>query len=328
MKNTNNLSLRKRLRKKLSNSRIYWKMAKAAIDHKRPVLAQLVVTRRCNLSCGYCYEYDKTSKPVPTDVLKARIDHFKRLKVVFVTLNGGEPLLHPQIVELVAYIKKRGMVPMMNSNARVLTKELIEQLNAAGLYGMQISCDSLEDNAVTHKSMRRVKPKLELLQQYGQFIVRVNGVLGSGPPEEMLEVAKTVTDFGFDFQCSLMRDDKGRVVAFDEPTKKVYLQIRSMRERLPAMLNDRFQLPLINGNEYHWKCRSGARHFEVDGQGLVHLCQPRTGAPAKSIESYTRADIEYHFQLEKPCASKCPVAYAHLGSRMDYFRKQKQKTHV
>lgn len=322
------LSVTKKIRRKLDHTKIYWKLTKAAIDHQRPVLAQLVVTRRCNLSCGYCYEYDKTSKPVPTEVLKNRIDHFKRLKTVFVTLNGGEPLLHPQIVELVAYIKKRGMIPMMNSNARVLTKDLIEQLNAAGLYGIQISCDSLEDNAITHKSMRRLKPKLELLKQHGQFIVRVNGVLGAGPPEEMLEVAKTVTAFGFDFQCSLMRDHQGRVVAFDDRTRSVYMQIRQMRDRLPAMLNDRFQLPLINGKDYSWKCRSGARHFEVDGQGLVHLCQPRTGVPAKSIESYTRADIEYHFQLEKPCASKCPVAYAHLGSRMDYFRKQKMKNNA
>ena len=113
--------------------------------------------------------------------------------------------------------------------------------------------------------MRRLKPKLELLKQHGKFIVRVNGVLGSGPPQEMLEVAKTVTSFGFDFQCSLMRDDKGRVVAFDDETRKVYLQIRAMRGRLPAMLNDRFQLPLINDKDYNWKCRSGARHFEVDG---------------------------------------------------------------
>src|SRR3954468_18398578 len=89
---------------RISRKRALWSLAKAAIDKDRPVLAQIVVTRRCNLSCGYCYEYDKVSKPVPLEILKSRINELKRLKTVFVTLNGGEPLLHPQICELVRYI--------------------------------------------------------------------------------------------------------------------------------------------------------------------------------------------------------------------------------
>jgi MoaA/NifB/PqqE/SkfB family radical SAM enzyme len=312
------------MRRKFSRMHMYWQLVKAAIDIRRPVLVQMVVTRRCNLSCGYCYEYDKVSKPVPFDVLKSRVDDLKRMKTVFVTLNGGEPLLHPQIVDLVAYIRKRGMIPMMNSNARVLTPALIRGLNDAGLYGMQISCDSLVDNEVTHKSMRRLKPKLELLKQHGNFIVRVNGVLGSGPPKEMLEVAKTVISFGFDFQCSLIRDSKGRVMPLNDETRRVYMEIRAMRERLPAALNDRFQLPLVAGNEVKWKCRAGARHFEVDGQGLVHLCQPMTGQPAKKLNEYSTRDIRHHFYEGKSCSKKCPIAYAHLGSRMDFFRRQKK----
>src|SRR5215217_9339181 len=87
----------------ISRSKVLWYLTKAALDRDRPIHAQVVVTRRCNLSCGYCYEYDKVSKPVPPEVLKARIDELKRLKTVFVTLNGGEPLLHPQITDLVRY---------------------------------------------------------------------------------------------------------------------------------------------------------------------------------------------------------------------------------
>ena len=35
-----------------------------------PFLAQLVVVRRCNLSCTYCNEFDEESDPVPTELLK------------------------------------------------------------------------------------------------------------------------------------------------------------------------------------------------------------------------------------------------------------------
>lgn len=319
------MKTRNRTNPRISRKRLYWKITKAAFNPDRPVLAQLVVTRRCNLSCGYCFEYDKVSPPVPLESLKERIDHLKRLGTVFVTLNGGEPLLHPQIAELVNYIRQSGMFPMMNSNARVLTADLIRKLNEAGLYGMQISCDSLEDNTTTSKSLKRLRPKLDLLKEHAEFIVRINGVLGSGPPSEALEVAKTIMAYGFDYQCSFMRAANGSAIPLNSESKAVYMEIRKMRGRLPVMLNDRFQLPLANGKDAPWKCRAGARHFEIDGQGLVHYCQPQTGAPAKKLSDYTKEDIRQHFHQEKHCSKRCPVAYAHLGSRMDKFRSQKNR---
>src|ERR1041385_4850767 len=95
-------------------------IARAALDPDRPLVTHLVITRRCNLSCGYCFEYDKVSPPVPVDVLRERIDHLARLKSVFVTLTGGESLLHPQAAELVAYIRDKGMVPFLNTNGYLL----------------------------------------------------------------------------------------------------------------------------------------------------------------------------------------------------------------
>jgi MoaA/NifB/PqqE/SkfB family radical SAM enzyme len=307
---------------RISRARVFWKLTKAALDRDRPVLVQIVVTRRCNLACGYCYEYDKVSKPVPLSELKARVDALRKLKAVFVTLNGGEPLLHPHIAELVRYIAEAGMVPMINTNGHVLKAPLIQRLNEAGLFGMQLSCDSLEDNEVTEKSMRRLRPKLELLRQHAQFEVRVNGVLGSGNPAEMEEVAKVVVGFGFGFQCSLMRDSCGQALPLSEEALQAYLRIRAMKGRLPQVLNDNFQLPLARGERKHWKCRAGARHFEVDGAGLVHLCQPQTGSPAKPLAEYSVEDIRQQFACGKSCAARCPIAYAHLGSRLDGFRRQ------
>ncbi len=305
-----------------SKSKVLWNILKATADPSRPLLAQIVITQRCNLSCGYCFEYDKVSKPVPLDVLKGRIDELHRLKVVFVTLNGGEPLLHPQVIELVHYISSLGMTPMMNSNGWLLTSKIINGLNEAGLFGIQISCDSLEDNEVTKKSMKRLRPKLDLLKKEAKFKVRINGVLGSGTPKEVIEVAKIVLDYKFDFQCSLMRDESGNTLLFDEETKAAYNELRTLKNRLPSFLHDNFQLPLVKGEDIKWKCRSGARYFHIDTEGLVHLCQPRTGNPAKRLEDYTAEDIKFHFYQEKSCSKRCPHAYAHIGSRMDTFRRQ------
>ena len=49
----------------------------AGTDH--PLLVHIVPIRRCNIDCGYCNEYDKVSKPVPTSEMLARIDKLATL---------------------------------------------------------------------------------------------------------------------------------------------------------------------------------------------------------------------------------------------------------
>ena len=107
-------------------------VAAAALDRDRPLITHLIITRRCNLACGYCFEYDAVSPPVPTDVLKARIDHLAKLRSVFVTLTGGESLLHPEAAELVRYVRAKGMTPFLNTNGFLLTRKVIEDLTRPG----------------------------------------------------------------------------------------------------------------------------------------------------------------------------------------------------
>src|SRR5678815_2132329 len=128
-------SPRLRRTSRLADAKVAFTLARAAFDKDRPLIANLIITRRCNLSCGYCYEYDKVSPPVPLETLKERIDHIARLRAVFVTMTGGESLLHPGAHQLVAYARARGLVPFLNTNGYLLTRAWIERLNEAGLYG-------------------------------------------------------------------------------------------------------------------------------------------------------------------------------------------------
>ncbi len=313
----------KRKRQILRDARIALQVASAAIDTDRPLITHLVVTRRCNLSCGYCFEYDKVSPPVPLDVLKQRIDHLAKLRSVFVTLTGGESLLHPDVIEIVRYVREQGMTPFLNTNGYLLTKKIIEGLNEAGLYGMQLSIDNAKPNDVSKKSLKPLMPKLRLLARHARFHVRINTVLGSSPPEEALEVARTVVAFGFDSNCSLVRDETGALITPDPKTRAAYDEIRGLGRRLPAFLDDDYTRKLLDNGTMQWKCRAGARTFLVDENGLVHLCQPRIGSPGTPLLQYTVDDIRRQFDAPKPCAATCPIAYAHHASKLDQWRSQK-----
>lgn len=55
-----------------------------------PFLAQMVVIRRSNLSCGYCSEHDEFSDLVPAEVLEKRLLKLKELGTFGISLTGGD----------------------------------------------------------------------------------------------------------------------------------------------------------------------------------------------------------------------------------------------
>ena len=85
-------------------------VGKALASTGHPVMAQIVPMRFCNLSCAYCNEYDKVSKPVPIDEMERRVDHLGRLGTSIITISGGEPLTHPELDAIIARIRHHGRV--------------------------------------------------------------------------------------------------------------------------------------------------------------------------------------------------------------------------
>ena len=304
------------------------RLAAAALDADRPLLANLVITLRCNLTCGYCFEHDQVSPPVPTEVLKERIDHLARLRTLFVTLTGGESLLHPDVVELVAYVRARGMVPLLNTNGFLLTPAIITALGDAGLYGMQLSIDAVHPNDVTKKSLKTLRPKLALLARLARFPVRINTVLGAGPAGEVLEVARAALAFGFAPKVSLARDAAGALIPLDAEARAAYDEFRRMDRHTPSLLREDFyQVPLLRDGELAWKCRAGARFFHVSVDGLVEGCPSNPGLRLP-LASYTTADIRRAFDAPKACAPTCTQSYAHQASRLDGLRSQRGPAQV
>ena len=143
-----NLDFRTKFRRSLlrlhRSTREFRMIAKALVDTDHPVLAHLIPTRRCNIACAYCNEYDDFSRPVPIEDLVRRTDLLADLGVSVVTLSGGEPMLHPQLDDLIRHIRSRGMIAGLITNGYLLGPKRIEELNRAGLEYLQISIDNVE----------------------------------------------------------------------------------------------------------------------------------------------------------------------------------------
>src|ERR1700723_2445673 len=170
--------LRRRLKQVVRDFRGAREVVRALASTDHPLLAHLIPTRRCNLACTYCNEFDDFSKPVPTDEMFRRIDKLGSLGTAVVTISGGEPLLHPELDDVIRRIRSNGMIAGLITNGYFLVADRIKRLNRAGLEWLQISIDNVNPDEVSKKSLKVLDKKLQLLAEHADFHVNINSVVG------------------------------------------------------------------------------------------------------------------------------------------------------
>lgn len=290
-----------------------------------PFYTQLVVIRKCNLSCGYCNEYDTTSNPVPKEDLKARLRKLKELGSFSVCLTGGEPTMHPDLQELIRYSRYEAkfLKTAMITNGFYLTPDYIKGLNEAGLQAMQISIDGVEPNETSIKVLKSIEKKLGFLRDHAEFDVIVSGVIGACPPQESFEVIKTAKEMGFIPRVLLLHGPDGQVKLTQEELD-VYEKLKTM---IPKSLYDfgnrDFREKMIAGEDASFKCRSGSRYLYVNEFGDVQWCSQTPDLFKKPLMEYTKADLKEQFYTYKPCQDTCSLGCVRSSSNVDNWRSQK-----
>ena len=302
-------------------------ISRALVSTRHPVLAHVIPMRRCNLACAYCNEYDRTSDPVPVDEMKRRLDKLARLGTSVITISGGEPLMHPELDEIVAHVRRRGMIAGLITNGFYLTPKRIERLNRAGLQYLQISIDNVEPDEVSHKSLRLLEKRLKWLAEHADFQVNINSVIGAGikNPEDALTIARRAIELGFSTTVGVIHDGHGLLKPLSERERAVFDEIKRVSKTEYARLGW-FQNNLAEGKPNEWRCRAGARYLYVCEDGLVHHCSQQRGNPGTPLSEYTQADIDRAYDEEKWCAPYCTVACVHKVSILDNWRNPQNGT--
>ena len=103
-------------------------------------------TNACNMYCDHCYRDAgcKAEEELSTAEAKTLLEQIARAGFKIMIFSGGEPLMRPDIVELVAYAASLGLRPVFGTNGTLITLEMAQELKAAGAMGMGISLDSMD----------------------------------------------------------------------------------------------------------------------------------------------------------------------------------------
>lgn len=116
---------------------------KLLIIKNKPVTAQIEPTSQCNLNCKMCI---RKKIGVPTGTMsfpdfKKILDKLDRLYKIHLS-GQGEPFLNPELIKMIKYANSRGILIMLNTNATLLTKKIIDDICNVNIGEIAISMDS------------------------------------------------------------------------------------------------------------------------------------------------------------------------------------------
>ena len=156
-------------------------MTSNVLSLRAPLSVCLWVNSLCNLDCQYCYAKPFTNRQMDYDRLLELIDEIIAMGVFDLTLAGGEPLLYPQIVDILKKITSHDMTTAILTNCVRLPKNflpLFDSPNIRKKLMIQVSIDSIDSaqNDITRGKTTDVVRNLDLLLEHGVTVQLVTVV--------------------------------------------------------------------------------------------------------------------------------------------------------
>ena len=278
---------------------------------RKPLQCSIYLTDRCNLDCSYCTEYDNSRPHPKLEDLKLWIKKIRDLGTMRIALVGGEPLMHPNVVEIVRYCRELGFATSLTTNGFLLTRKLLKELEDAGLQVMQISVDRMTPSPITKKSFKTILPKLDYFKD-SKISLHITGVICADTLPESKAVLETGLARGIPTEVRLVHADpmsRFRVERGNKEELEAFIDSMIERKRRGEKIHTNeailhYQKSLLRNEPVDWTCTAGYKLFFVSAQGKFWECSMVHGE--KHIMDVTPEDLYANYR-KKSCQAGCGV---------------------
>jgi MoaA/NifB/PqqE/SkfB family radical SAM enzyme len=271
-----------------------WQWLRQTIRTGGPGQCVFAITNACNANCAFCcFALDKLARDawafVDAAAAKKAIDVLHRNFIRYLIVTGGEPMLHPQLDEIVAHAHGRGISVLLVTNGSRLTERRCRELAAAGVSTLIISIDAA--TAEAHEGNRKLPRVCERIRAANDLF-RSLGVQVTAS----VTISGLVTDF--DALADFLRELGFTAVTFSYPLTNlnssflgyanhplVRFAADELLARFEAVKRLRRYFPVVNplagleemqrfvrGEPQRFECLGGYRYFYLDWELKVWRC--------------------------------------------------------
>jgi len=261
-----------------------------------PFYIHFYVTERCNLRCKMCNIWKRKSPEMSLREIEQCAKVLKALKAQNIIITGGEPLLRPDLPDIVGLFHDYGFSTRLQTNGALLTEEKIRALTEAGLQNMTISLDTLDKEKLdwicgAEDVFPNVERSLNTAAKYLTGLIVVNIAVSPLNIAELPDIVRFVHARGA--YASLVpvhlqpdKHNEGFCYGYSPEmlfskdllpeTGKIYAELLQMKKDGYRIINSRkflsACLDYFRTGDYSWHCRAGERFFVVYPDGGVAPC--------------------------------------------------------
>lgn len=243
-----------------------------------PLFVIWEVTRACNLKCRHCLSDSGERHPDELNTIEAKklIDYLAAMKVFNINFSGGEPLVRPDMFELLEYASGKNISIDLLTNGFLITKEVINRLESTNIFHVQVSLDGMEK---MHDSFRGIKGSYERavnaikLLRGADYEVCVSSTVTRENIDEIPEVIDAVVDLGVSSYKTTLFMPAGRgkrniseLVLTPEDVKKFTFMMIEKKKKVgnKISISSETDYPWLAGDKGSKECYEGRTSPEVD----------------------------------------------------------------
>jgi MoaA/NifB/PqqE/SkfB family radical SAM enzyme len=260
-------------------------LLRLVLEDGGPGMCQFAINNACNAKCGFCsFALDKlprdTWKFVDRDQGLQAIDILARQDIGYLLFTGGEPLMHPHILEFAQRGRDHGMKVMLVTHAGLLRPERIRELAGAGVSSFIISVDAASEELHERNrglpgvcaKIREANKVIKELRLYSTASVTMSKLVDyDALPDFLRSLGFTSVTFSYPLNhlgsSFLGFSDADLVNYTDDELLAAFEKVKAFKKRF-LVLNPTASLEemqrFVRKEEQRFPCLGGYKYFHLD----------------------------------------------------------------